>query len=133
MRKTAHIFLIVFSLLLLLQCKPEGKALHKQLNRMALDLNESAPVMLNSHIRFEGASVLSDNVFQYRYTVLNTDNPDSLVQSGLPLLRETIRSEYGTKPQLRVFKEKNVVVEYVFASEENRIIHSLRVNPEEYK
>ena len=71
MRKTAHIFLIVFSLLLLLQCKPEGKALHKQLNRMALDLNESAPVMLNSHIRFEGASVLSDNVFPVSYTHLD--------------------------------------------------------------
>lgn len=100
---------------------------------MALEVNESAPVMLNSFIRLEGASVSSDNVFQYRYTVLNTDNPDSMVQSGLPLLRETIRNENKSKPQLRVFKENNVVVEYMFMSEENRVIHSLRMNPEEYK
>ncbi len=133
MRKTAHILLIILSLLSLLQCKPKGKALNKQLNRMALEVNESAPVMLNSFIRLEGASVSSDNVFQYRYTVLNTDNPDSMVQSGLPLLRETIRNEYKSKPQLRVFKENNVVVEYMFMSEENRVIHSLRMNPEEYK
>ncbi len=133
MRKTAHILLIILSLLLLLQCKPKGKALNKQLNRMALEVNESAPVMLNSFIRLEGASVLEDNVFQYRYTVLNTGNPDSLVQSGLPLLRETIRSEYGANPRLRVFKENNVVVEYMFMSEENLTIHSLRMNPEEYK
>ncbi|MDI9605956.1 MAG: hypothetical protein QM305_11665 [Bacteroidota bacterium] len=133
MRKTTHILLIILSLLSLLQCKPKGKALNKQLNRMALEVNESAPVMLNSFIRLEGASVSSDNVFQYRYTVLNTDNPDSMVQSGLPLLRETIRNEYKSKPQLRVFKENNVVVEYMFMSEENRVIHSLRMNPEEYK
>ncbi|HHU96721.1 MAG: hypothetical protein QM237_02485 [Bacteroidota bacterium] len=99
---------------------------------MALELNESTPVMMNPYIRFDGASVLEDNVFQYRYTVLNTDNPDSLVLSGLPLLRETIQSEYETNPRLRVFKENNVVVEYMYMSEENRTIHSLRVNPEEY-
>jgi hypothetical protein len=133
MRKTAHILLIILSLLSLLQCKPKGKALNKQLNRMALEVNESAPLMLNSFIRLEGASVSSDNVFQYRYTVLNTDNPDSMVQSGLPLLRETIRNEYKSKPQLRIFKDNNVVVEYMFMSEENRVIHSLRMNPEEYK
>jgi hypothetical protein len=132
MRKTAHILLISLSLLLLLQCKPGGKALNRQLNRMALELNESTPVMMNPYIRFDGASVLEDNVFQYRYTVLNTDNPDSLVLSGLPLLRETIQSEYETNPRLRVFKENNVVVEYMYMSEENRTIHSLRVNPEEY-
>ncbi|MGI6572703.1 MAG: hypothetical protein ACOX19_04630 [Fermentimonas sp.] len=100
---------------------------------MASELNESVPVMLNSYIRLEGASVSPDNVFQYRYTVLNTDNPDSLVNSGLPELRETIRSEYEFNPRLRIFKENNVVVEYIYMSEENRVIHSLRMNPEEYK
>ncbi len=132
MRKTAHLFLITFTLLSLLQCKSEERALNKRLNEMATELNESAPVMLNPYIRLEGASVSPDNVFQYRYTVLNTDNPDSLVQSGLSLLRETIRSEYESNPRLRVFKENNVVVEYVYANEENLTIHSLRVNPEEY-
>ncbi len=99
---------------------------------MASDLNESAPVMLDQYTRFEGASVLPENIFQYRYTVLNINNPDSLVDSGLQMLRDNIRSEFLSNPQLDVFKENSVVIEYIYMSEENRTIRSFQIYPEDY-
>lgn len=100
---------------------------------MAADLNESAPVMLDQYTRFDGASVSTGNIFQYRYTVLNTANPDSLVESGVRALQDNIRNEFSTNPQLRVFKENKVVIEYVYMDEHNRTVRSLQVNPEDYQ
>ncbi len=133
MRKTCYIlFVFSISLLFLFQCNSDEKALNKRLNKMASEINESAPVMLDQYTRFEGAFVLPENVFQYRYTIIDINNPDSLVDAGLPSLLENIHREFSSNPQLDIFKASNVVVEYVYMSEENRVIHSFRINPEDY-
>ncbi len=54
--------------------------------------------MLDGYTRFEEASVSSDNVFRYRYTVLNTTNPDSLVESGAVALVENIKKSFPGIP-----------------------------------
>lgn len=133
MQKLFYLLLTALSLVLLVQCNSDHKALNKKLNEMAADLNESAPVMLDQYTRFDGASVSTGNIFQYRYTVLNTTNPDSLVESGVQALQDNIRNEFSTNPQLRVFKENKVVIEYVYMDEHNRTVRSLQVNPEDYQ
>ena len=95
MRKIIYTLSIVFFSLYLIGCTSPEKALNKKLQEMAIGLNESVPVMLDQYTRFEGASVMSGNIFQYRYTVLNTSNPDSLVKHGLQLLKENIGKECG--------------------------------------
>ena len=80
MKKSLLILSIVFSSILITQCDSDKKAINKKLTEMASNLNESAPVMLDDFTRFNNATVTSDNVFQYNYTVLNTQNPDSLIK-----------------------------------------------------
>ena len=84
MRKTFYILSLL--LVLFVGCQSEERALYSKLTKMASELNESTPVMLDQYTRFDGASVLPGNIFQYQYTVLNTNNPDSLVQKGLESL-----------------------------------------------
>lgn len=133
MRKLLYLLCMALSLALFMQCNSPERALNKKLNEMAADLNESAPVMLDQYTRFDGASVSTGNIFQYRYTVLNTANPDSLVESGVRAPQDNIRNEFSTNPQLRVFKENKVVIEYVYMDEHNRTVRSLQVNPEDYQ
>ena len=133
MRKIIFILSIVSLALFFTQCTSNEKALHKKLEEMAANLNESAPVMLDQYTRFEGASVTSDNMFRYSYTVLNTSNPDSLVGNGLQSLKENIGKEFSSNPDLRIFKENNVTIEYVYNDENGQIIRSLRITPEDYQ
>ena len=133
MRKIFYLLSGAFLMVLLLQCNSDEKGLNKRLTRMAAELNESTPVMLDQYARFDKASVVTGNMFQYQYTVLNTKNPDSLVDIGLQSLRENIRNEFSTNPQLAVFKENNVVLEYVYKDENNLTIRTLRIDPEEYQ
>lgn len=133
MRKIVFVLSIVSFSLFFIQCNSNEKVLNKKLVEMALNLNESAPVMLDQYTRFEEASVTPQNIFRYRYTVLNTTNPDSLVENGLRSLRENIGREFSLNPDLRIFKENKVTIEYVYNDEEGRTIRSLQITPEDYQ
>ncbi len=101
---------------------------------MAASINESAPpVMLDGYTRFEEASVSSDNVFRYRYTVLNTTNPDSLVESGAVALVENIKKRVFRESRSAHFKENKVVIEYMYNDENNRNINLIRITPDDYQ
>lgn len=132
MKKSLLIISIVLSSILITQCDSNKKALHKKLTEMAISLNESAPVMLDSFTRFDNASV-TNNVFQYNYTVLNTQNPDSLIQLYESSLIESIKLEFNTNPQLLFFKKNNVLLEYVYSDENNRVVRRIQIDSSNYK
>lgn len=132
MKKSLLIISIVLSSILITQCDSNKKALHKKLTEMAISLNESAPVMLDSFTRFDNASV-TNNVFQYNYTVLNTQNPDSLIQLYESSLIESIKLEFNTNPQLLFFKKNNVPLEYVYSDENNRVVRRIQIDSSNYK
>ncbi len=131
MRKTSFILSFFFSLLFV-QCNPGDRELNKKLSEMATELNESAPVMLDQFTRFEEASVSSDNVFRYHYTVLHTHNPDSLLENRLQSLRENILTLLSTNADLRIFRENDVTMEYIYSDEDHRNIRTIRINAEDY-
>ncbi len=122
-----------FLLLSAVQCTSPEKALNKKLVEMAAGLNESAPVMLDRYTRFEGASVTPENVFRYSYTVVHATNADSLVEKGLEAIKGNIGKEFASNPDLRVFTENNVHVEYVYNDENGRTIRSLQITPDDYR
>lgn len=133
MRKTILTLSVILSSLLFVQCNSGEKALHGKLSEMAQEMNALTPVMLDRYTRFDEASVTQDNVFRYRYTVLSTDNPDSLVQLLSQSLTENIRKEFSANPQLRIFRDNHVIIEYIYQDEDNRIIRTLRIEPEDYQ
>jgi hypothetical protein len=100
---------------------------------MAVELNESAPVSLDQYTRFEEATVTNDNVFRYRYSVTNINNPDSLLESRKDELMKNIRTMFSTNADLRIFTENNVVIEYDYTDEQNNHIRTIRINPEDYQ
>jgi hypothetical protein len=133
MKKSLLILSIVFSSILITQCDSDKKAINKKLTEMASNLNESAPVMLDDFTRFNNATVTSDNVFQYNYTVLNTQNPDSLIKEVESSLIKNIKLEFNTNPQLLFFKENNISIDYVYNDENNQVIRRIQIDSSNYK
>ena len=133
MKKSLLILSIVFSSILITQCDSDKKAINKKLTEMASNLNESAPVMLDDFTRFDNATVTGDNVFQYNYTVLNTQNPDSLIKEVENSLIKNIKLEFNTNPQLLFFKENNISIDYVYNDENNQVILRIQIDSSNYK
>lgn len=100
---------------------------------MATALNESAPVMLDRYTRFEEASVTDENHFRYRYTVLNTENPDSLLTERLETLIDNIRTMFSTSDELAVFRDNSVVLEYIYLNEQQETLRFIAIDPEAYQ
>lgn len=125
--------IIVFISVLLIQCGSDEKAVNKKLSQIAADLNISAPVMLDQYTRFDNAEVDDNNIFRYNYTVLNSSNPDSLIQVVSINLKENIKREFSTNPQLLFFKENNVTIEYVYKNEGDKVVSLLQIIPEDYR
>ncbi len=134
MRKSILLFTLLILATFFSQCnrKADGQ-LHERLSQMAAELNESAPVMLDSYTRFEEASVTDQNHFCYRYTVLNTDNPDSLLSERLQTLTDNIRTMFATNAELAIFRENSVVLEYVYNNEQQQPLRTITLNPENYQ
>lgn len=135
MKKSLLILSIVLSSILFTftQCGADKRAINKKLTEMASTLNESTPVMLNNFTRFDNATVTEENIFQYNYTVLNIQNPDSLIKEVEISLIENIKHEFNTNPQLRFFKENNVSIEYVYNDENRELIRRIQIDSSNYK
>lgn len=132
MQKTCFVLSLFFSLLMI-QCSSADKELHEKLMQMATELNESAPVPLDQYTRFEEATVTPDNVFRYRYTVMNSNNPDSLLENRSQTLLKNIKTMFSTNADLRIFTENDVVIEYIYTDENNSNLRTIRINPEDYQ
>ena len=76
MRNKFQVLFLIGLSLLLLQCSGD-KRLHRELVKMADNLNRSVPAQLDDHTLFLGAGVTEDNIFQYRYQLLNTADPQN--------------------------------------------------------
>lgn len=125
-------FLVLFSILLYTQCTSNEKALHKKLSEMAANLNTSTPVMLDPYTRFDGASVTSDNVFQYTYSILNTQNATQMVDDAIKSMLPEMRKMFSENNDLRIFKENKVTIEYIYKDAAGTVIRSEKVTPEDY-
>ena len=132
MKKISQILCILLVSIVVVQCDSEKRAIHNKLTEMVQNLNESTPVMLDKYTRFDNAAVTNNNVFQYNYTVLNTQNPDSLIKNAESSLFENIRKEFETNPQLLFFKQNSVAVEYIYKDENGRLIHKIQLDSSNY-
>jgi hypothetical protein len=133
MRKTFTLLSVILLSLLIVQCNTGDRELNKKLTQMAAELNESAPVSLDQYTRFEEATVTNDNVFRYRYSVMNINNPDSLLENRVEALMKNIKTMFSTNADLRIFTENDVVIEYIYTDEQNNIIRTIKINPEDYQ
>lgn len=100
---------------------------------MAVELSASAPAMLDPYTQFDGASVTEKNVFQYNYTILNTGDPEKLVNDMMVTMESQMKEQFKTDPSLRIFTENDVTIEYIYKNAEGKNIRTITITPKDYK
>ncbi len=132
MRSKIHLIFLVGFPLLLLQCSGD-KRLHRELVKMADNLNKSVPVRLDDHTLFLGAGVTEDNVFQYRYQLMNTAEPLSMMLAVEEQTRANIREAFRLNPDLKIFTANEVDIDYIYTDSAGSILKTIHITPEDYK
>lgn len=100
---------------------------------MAVNLSASAPVMLDPYTRFEGASVTENNIFQYNYTILNTQDPEKMVNDMMVTMESEMKEQFKMDPSLRIFTENDVTIEYIYKNANGGNIRTITITPKDYK
>ena len=132
--KIIKLTLALVASLLFVQCTGNSdKRLHKELVRMAVELNQSTPVALNQHIRFDSVGVTKDNVFQYFYTITNIDDPHKLIVLHKEEMLKEVDKLYTTDRSLQFFVNNSVTMEYIYRDTEQNVIDIITIETEKYK
>lgn len=135
--KRTKIVKLAFSLivtLLFVQCADNSNnKLHKELVRRATELNQSTPVVLDQHTRFDSVGVTKDNVFQYYYTITNTSNPQQLISFQKEEMIQQMDKIYATDRSLQFFVENSVIMEYIYRDTKQHVIDIIRIETANYK
>lgn len=137
MKKAIYLLFTLVVSLFLIQCTSEKKRQEKQLSQklteMAADLSASTPVMLDPYTQFDGAAVSEDRVFSYKYTIKNTPDPEQLVNDRMVDIKEELKKAFKVNPDLRIFTENNVNIQYVYNDTTGRVIKTISISPKDYK
>lgn len=135
MDKKLKVFTYTFSvivMLLFVQCTSNDKRLHKELSKMATNLNRSAPTALDQHTRFDSVAVTSDNIFQYYYTITNIENPRELMQEQKDEMIENIEKAFANDRSLQIFVKNNVTMEYIYRDISQKVIDTITIDASTY-
>ena len=131
--KTVTCAFAIAVLMLTVQCTSNNKQLHKELTKRAAELNQSAPVALEVHTRFDSVGVTPDNVFQYYYTITNIDNPSELLRNHKDEMLKSIDEKYATDKSLQFFIQNNVKMEYIYRDTGMNVIDVITIDTGKYK
>ncbi len=132
MRKKLHFTALIIASLLLINCS-DKQSLNERLTKIAENLNKSTPVLLDNHTVFLNASVTDDNIFQYKYQVVNTSEPQSLMREIEDQTIANIKEAFRMNPDLRIFTKNNVTIDYIYTDSTGQVIKTMRITPKDYK
>ena len=119
--------------LLLAQCTSNQKELHRELTRRAAELNQSTPLVLEVHTRFDSVGVSPHNVFQYYYTITNIPNPHELLANKKEDILKNMDERYATDRSLQFFIENKVTMEYIYRDTIQNVIDVITIETGRYK
>ena len=131
LKEFTYIFSVIV-MLLFVQCTSNDKRLHKELSKMATNLNRSAPTALDQHTRFDSVAVTSDNIFQYYYTITNIENPRELLQEQKDEMIENIEKAFANDRSLQIFVKNSVTMEYIYRDISQKVIDTITIDASTY-
>lgn len=124
------VFLITFAVAFYFFSSPD---LGKRLQETANEVNRSAPVKIDQETRLDSATVKSDSIFEYNYTMVNRLKSEVNIPHFKEYSRANITKSVIESPDLENFRENKVTVDYRYYDKEGEFITNIMVTPEIYQ
>ena len=104
----------------------------KMLMKVASELNESCPVMVDAETRLDNAITLPGKVFQYNYTLINLPIDSINVNDFEEYMKPQILNNVKTNPDLKLFRENKVTMNYYYKDSKGAFISKISITPDQY-
>ena len=108
-------------------------SIDEKLVLMANELNKKAPIIVDKDTRFDNVNALLDKTVQYNYTLINYLKKDIDINQLKINLRLPILNYIKTNPDLKLFTDNKVTMEYVYKDKVGVFLFKLQFKYDDYK
>ncbi|PCJ97187.1 MAG: hypothetical protein COA50_05990 [Flavobacteriaceae bacterium] len=105
----------------------------KVLTRVASEINENCPLIIDGDTRLDNTIGLPNNTFQYNYTLINLDQRDINVAELRKTIEPNIVNNVKTNPDMKEFRDNKVTMTYNYKDKNGVFIIKIIVTPEMYE
>jgi hypothetical protein len=127
-----YFFIYLFLLACFTQCADSAEKNIEDLSKVAREVNDKCPKMLDSETRLDGIEVKEPNTLIYKYTLINllAQNVDTV--QFYRALWPGIISNIKVSPEMKRLKQNNTNIEYYYQDKTNKAIYTFRIGPLDY-
>lgn len=102
------------------------------LGKMAHELNQTCPMMIDAETRLDNVGILPGNIIQYNYTMINMEqarvNTLELRNSMEPLINSAVK----TDPELEFQRDNKTTMNYHYRDKNGSYLFLVSVTPDKY-
>ena len=109
------------------------RSYNEELMAVAKELNKTCPIRVDEYTQLDNTIALSDNVFQYNYTLLNITQAEVNVDTVRKYIEPGIVNGVRTSPDMKIFRDHNTTVNYNYRDKEGVFVLTIAVTPNMYE
>ncbi len=100
---------------------------------MANEINKKAPIVVDKDTRFDNVNALLDKTVQFNFTLINYLKKDIDINQLKINLRLPILNTIKTNPDLKLFTDNKVTMEYVYRDKVGVFLFKLQFKHDDYE
>ena len=105
----------------------------KVMMEMASNFNRTCPIMVDAETRLDNTIALPGNIFQYNYTLVNTDKANVDTVGMKNYLERSITNVVKTNPQMKFQRDHKTTLNYYYKDKNGVYLFIISVTPDKYK
>ncbi|WP_029037266.1 hypothetical protein [Salinimicrobium xinjiangense] len=107
--------------------------LESELKEVAVELNRQSPVQIDEFTRLDSAASRGKTNLIYYYTLTGTEKSEVNVDTINKYLRPGVIENVKYHPDLKVFRDNNITLDYNYYDRNREFIAEISVTPDLYK
>ena len=108
------------------------QSIDKAMMKAASELNESCPIMVDQDTRLDNAVTLTDNIFQYNYTLVNLVKDSIDLKAFKDSMKPLILNNVKTNPDLKFYRDNKITMAYYYKDMNGEFVSKILISPDQY-
>lgn len=108
-------------------------SIDKVMLNVAMQMNESCPMMVDDETRLDNVVAMPGNIFQYNYTLIHVEKASADIDELTSYLQTSITNDVKTNPDLQIYRDNQTTMTYNYRDKNGKSLTVISVAPEDYE
>jgi len=100
---------------------------------VAVQMNESCPMMVDDETRLDNVVAMPGNIFQYNYTLIHVEKATADIDELTSYLQTSITNDVKTNPDLQIYRDNQTTMTYNYRDKNGKSLAVISVSPDDYE